>query len=543
MVPVRAGAGAARGLRLVHVVAVKADREWLDLAWLEIEPLFVAVKLLELFNGDGVSRHRWGVAVLANGDRELADYGRGGYRPDGLGVLHEIAATREELDRGGYQLDGSGVLWAGGRMPVGVMTVTAVGSDFGNWSRSSRRPGEKTMPLEGATLASVVVTAAAPVEAELAETQFLPEPVVEGSLAETLRRARAEDRLALVRLMRRQAPDEFYTNPLERWGSADVLRELAKRYVTGQATEEEAARWRKPSDDEHAATLVIFNARGDEVDRWRDLTGEELAAALRANAAGKTYAAALTEALAAQGGTDRALRYQLHEALRARGELAGAFGAVLWLIENPRDEFIARDLDAVGGRLERLVAVDGAVKAQLNERRERAAETLRRNPGDTGAARMLMVITLGLRGDGAVWREFPRLLPRENPLWWEFTRVWFNWTLSNRDYREAVEGVDAEKFIAAGPAWVRAQLARRALNYAGQAGRFEYWQVQLLRAGTRAVEALARTGQEAAALRVAHTVRGFDRTTEARNELRTALARGGGEKLAARWLEETKNGR
>jgi len=78
--------------------------------------------------------------------------------------------------------------------------------------------------------------------------------------------------------------------------------------------------------------------RATRVDRLRVLVGAELTAALNANYAGRAHAAALTEELAAQGGDDRKLRFQLHEALRARGELTGAFNAILALIENPRSE-------------------------------------------------------------------------------------------------------------------------------------------------------------------------------------------------------------
>ncbi len=371
--------------------------------------------------------------------------------------------------------------------------------------------------------------------------------IVEGSMAETLRRAKAEDRLALVRVARLANSSDERVTPLDRWWSpeeSDGLRALLRtRFACGQATEAEAVPLRRSKDDEGAATLVVFNARGEAVDWLRDLGAEELATALKANLEGKTYAASLMEALAAHGGTDRKLRFQLHEALRARGELTGAFNAILWLIENPQNALESGDVPGVGWRLERLVAADGAVMALMRERRERAAETLRRDASDTGAARLLMVTTLALRHDDAIWRELPRLLPRENALWWEFTSLWLTRTVQQKRYREAVEIVDLEKFYAAGPAWVRSQLARRAVAINGRVGVVGDWQRRLVEIGRSAVEALAGAGQSERALRLAYEVRRIDRTVVTRDDIRVALVRSGAEELAQQWFKETKNGR
>ncbi len=512
VVAVRAGAWSGRGARLVQMREVETEAR--RMRWWEIEPLAGAMELLDLLNPDGVRRYRGPVAVLVNGAREFADNGQGGYRPKGLGYI-------------GREV----------RIPVGLVTVTAVESAFDSrWSRGLGRPGETPVPFEGATLASVWISAAEPLVAEVEARQFLPELAVEGSLAETLRRAQTENRPALVRVPGDVRFEVIHWDLLSRFRSADVTAALGQRWVVGQATEAEAARLRKATDDEGAATLVVFDARGVEVDRLRDLVEDELAAALAANSSGKTYAATLSEALVAAGGTDRKLRFRLHEALRARGELAGAFNAILWLIENPQDSEAATELNQVGWRLERLVAVDGALKALLLERRGQAVETLRRDPGAIGAARLLWVTTLGLRHDDAIWREWPSLLPPENPFWWEFSARWLGRTVQQQRYVEATTALDVEKFWAAGPAWVRAQLAGRTEAAAS-------WQRWRTDTGVSVVEALAGAGQGEAALRVAREVAEIDRTAAMRAGLGRAMERAGAVEWAERWRKEVGDGR
>jgi hypothetical protein len=476
--------------------------------------------MLELLNPDGVGQHRWRTAVLANGRKEFADFGAGVNRPRGLGL-----AGRD-------------------RMPVGVLGVSALESGF-LWGWSGRNRDGRDVPFEGATLASVVVAEATPLQAELAEAQVVPEMVVEGSMAAARARAQAEGRMALVLVAPGTKADGSEVGPIMQGWNPAVHSPVAKRLVCGVATGAESRQLRKATDEDYAAPLVVFNAQGEEVDRLRFLIGTELTAALNANLAGKTYAAVLMEELAAQGGDDRKLRFQLHEALRARGELTGAFNAILALIENPRSEsdFGVRDVDAVGWRLERLAAADGAVKALMVERRERAAEALRRDAGDLGAARLLMVTTLALRHDDAVWGELPRLLPRANPLRWEFTAMWLTRMVNQRRYREAVEAVDVEAFFEDGPEWVRAQLARRALTVAGETGGVSDWKRRLIAVGSAGAEALAGAGRDDAALRVARGVQRIDRTLVTREAIRVSLVRGGGESWSARWYKETQNGR
>ena len=522
VVAVKAGAGAARGLRLVHLrdVDLGGNEDERRVRWWEVEPLYVSAMMLELLNPDGVGRHRWRTAVLANGTKEFADFGAGVNRSRGLGLRGRD------------------------RMPVGVLGVSALESGF-VWGWSGRNQGERDVPFEGATLASVAVTEAAPLQAELAEAQVLPELIVEGSMAAARARAQAEGRMALVRVNGGSKGDAGDVGPITQWWNPGAESPLSKRFVCGLATGAEAQQLRKATEAEGAEALVVFNAQGEEVDRLRFLVGAELTAALNANLAGKAYAAALMEELAARGGDDRKLRFQLHEALRARGELTGAFNAILALIENPRSEseFGVRDVDAVGFRLERLAAADGAVKVLMVERRERAVEVLRRDAGDLGAARLLMVTTLALRHDDAVWRELPRLLPRANALRWEFTGMWLARMVNQRRYREAVEAVDVEAFFEGGPEWVRAQLARRAMTVAGEPGGVSDWKRRLGWMGKNAVEALVGAGQGEAALRVAHAVRRIDRTEAMREEIRVSLVRGGGESWSARWFKETQNGR
>ncbi len=522
VVAVRAGAAAALGLQLLHVRDVDrgGDEGARRVRWWEVEPLYVSAMMLELLNPDGVGRHRWRTAVLANGAKEFADFGAGVNRPRRLGLTGRD------------------------RMPVGVLGVSALESGF-LWGWSGRNQGGRDVPLEGATLASVAVTVAAPLQADLAEAQVVPEVIVEGSMAAAQARALAEGRMALVRVNAGSKADVGGVGPITQWWNPEAQSPLVKGFVCGLATAAEAQQLRRATDDEGAATLVVFNTHGVEVDRLRFLVWADLTAALNANLAGKTYAATLMEALAARGGDDRKLRFQLHEALRARGELTGAFNAILALIENPQSEseFGVQDVYAVGSRLERMAAADGAVKALMIERRERAAETLRRDAGDLGAARLLMVTTLALRHDDAVWRELPRLLPRANPLRWEFTGMWLARMVNQRRYREAVETVDVEAFFDGGPEWMRAQLARRAMTVAGETGGVSDWKRRLIGVGSACVEALAGAGRDDAALRVAGDVRRIDRTLATREAIRVSLVRGGGEKWSARWYRETQNGR
>lgn len=517
-VPVVAGAGAVRGLGQIRVVAVEEATQGegypVDRAvrWREIGPLFWPAVLLELVNPDGLARRRWAVTLLTGGGKEFADFAT---QP-----THNLKRLSVGI----------------GRVPVGVLGVTERSSAFnGRWWREAGT-NLNEVPLKGAELTSVVLAEADTVEVMLPQTQVVPELVVEGGLEEALRRAQAEDKPVLLRLPGTQG--EELEKLLHRWSGREVRELLAKRFVVGQATAAEAVRWRKASDDTATATLVVMDPRGEVRDRLRDLGGEELADALKANLAGKPYAATLTEALAAKGGDDRKLRFRLHEALRARGELTGAFNAILWLMENPRDEYYDSETVEVALRLERLVATDGAVKALLIERRASAAEALGRDPADEGAARMLWVITQGLRHDDALWREFPRLLPRVNPRWWEYTGGWLAQTVRQKRHREAVAAVDLEAFFAAGPEWVRSQLARRAASAQGRPGTVRDWQRRLVWAGRNAVEALAGAGQDEAALRVARAVRRIDRTRAVREALGQALRTAGAVAAADRWRAE-----
>ena len=510
VVPVKAGAGAARGLRQMHVTTVeaashhRADREERWLTWLQTEPLFTPVVMLDL-----LTPHRQMRAVLMNGGKEVPEWWFAG----------------QENNRNKLPL---------GTIPVGVLGVRSFAAAFDQrWPWDVNRPADD-VPFEGATLTSVVFQEAAAMKITLEETPFIPDLVIEGRLDEALRRAKAEGKFVLVRRMR--GGDDNGRSMLVLWPRVREL--LAHRFVCVQISAEEAGALRKPGDADGEGIFLVLNASGEEQDRLRYLAPEDLQTALEANLAGKTYAAVLMERLAARGGEDRQLRFQLHEALRARGELAGAFNAILWLLDHQRETFEAKEMVDVAWRLEGAVASYGPAKAALLERRESAVERLRQDRRDAGAARMLYVITLALRHDDAVWREFPRHLPRDNPSWWDFTSSWIGRTVGDRRYREAAEAVDLEKFFAEGPAWVRARLLQKQPATSGQPATISGWQQRLVWTGKQCVEALAGSGQGEAALRLALEVRRIDSSVDTREVLREALRRGGANEQAERLLTE-----
>jgi hypothetical protein len=283
---------------------------------------------------------------------------------------------------------------------------------------------------------------------------------------------------------------------------------------------------------------VILKPDGDERDRLRDLSAAGLLTALRANVDGKTYAASLTEKLAATP-EDRNLRFALHEALRARGELRGAFDAIMSITEHPIAASETWQVWEVAWRLERFVATYGPAKESLLERRRQAIANLTRDPRDVGSARLLYLITLGLRHDEPLWREFPRLLPHENPFWWDFTQSWVSATVSDKHYAEAAGAVDLEKFFAEGPAWVRAQLLqKRSLVPGNPPETVSAWRRSLVRAGTNCVEALAATGQPDAALRVAIAITRLNSSRETRLIVAGYLERAGAKAQAEKLLKE-----
>ena len=522
-VPLRAGVGAVRGLRQVHVVTVEEDLRPLPfqsvrrVRWLEIDPLFLPAGWLELINPDGIGRHRWKPVLLSNGGQELADF-----HPE-----PDYEASRPMVGRN--------------KLLIGVVGMNQMGSSF-NWRWWLEDPlrDQNAVPLAGARLTSLVIEEAAPIDVPLKETQVVPDLVIEGSLEETLRRARAEDRSALVRVGVSEQKAEELLKPRRGQAARELL---TKRFVVGQANESESARLRKSTDDANAVTLVVFDSRGEERDRLRDLEPTELQTALQANLDGKTYAAVVLEKLNASGGQDRKLRFQLHEALRARGELKGAFDAILWLVENPRADPYLTEMADIGFRLERMVAMEGSVKADLLKLRERAIEILQRDPAHLSAARALFVITQGLQHDDAVWLELPRLVPRENPLWWEVSASWLGRMAQQKRYREAVMAMDVEKFFAAGPEWVRGNLAKRPAQPAVGVVPILAWQRRLAHAGENAVEVLAGAQEEEAALRVARAVRRIDRTTRTREQLAQAMTRAQAAALAEQFLKEEAHDR
>jgi hypothetical protein len=156
----------------------------------------------------------------------------------------------------------------------------------------------------------------------------------------------------------------------------------------------------------------------------------------------------------------------------------------------------------------------------------------------------LFVITLGLRHDDATWREFPRLLPHENPSRWEYMRFWVNGSVTQKRYREVTDALDLEKFFAEGPAWVRAQLlARRALAPNGQPANVADWQRLLVMTGAKSVEALAAVGQEDAALRLAAAVVQVDSATGTRAMLANVMTRNGVKPERVKRFTETLYGR
>ena len=534
-VALRAGAGAARGLEQMHVNSVGMGRNYYEdqervVQWVQTGPLFTPAVMLQIMNLDGMDRHRRTGALLMNGKRAFFDE----------------TPNDDHWENRGYLPPG--------RIPVGMIGVRRLSSSFDQswWRGSEMETGEPTIasyfqenrvtatpvPLEGSTLTSVTFEEAAPLEVTLAETPFLPNLIVEGRLDEALRRAKTEGKLVLVRVPALNEKEEWRALP-GRWNGWRVRDFMVARFVVVLLGQEEAGRFRKGTADDDAPVLVVLKAGGEEQDRLRDLDETLLLLALRANGEGKTYAAVLTEALAARGGDDRRLRVELHEALRARGDLSGAFDAILWVVDHPAAPFEGAGIFEVGRRLERFVATYGPAKAALLERREQAVANLRKDPRDVGAARLLLAITMGLRHDDGVWQEFPRLMPRENPLWWESTRNWVSVMVQDKRYREAVGAVDLEKFFAEGPAWVRAQLMQKRVLYPNNPpAAIGDWQRMLMRAGTLSIEALAGAGQADAALRLAVAALRVNSSESARWMLVDVLRRAGAKAEAERLLKE-----
>ena len=522
-VPVRAGAWAGRGLDLLHVSGVGdvlnyGNRGYPSVAWVQTEPLFTPEVMLELINPDGMGGRRFATAALIQGKNVWQDGS-----PDGSWSSSEALLPH-------------------GRIPVGVMSVMRLRSTFDrNWWNEDR-PTEEVR-FEAATLTYVRFQEAAPMEATVARTALVPDMIVEGRLEDALRRAKAEGKLVYARVWsplgedksERYGPDWFF------WPK---VRELAvARFVCVHLTAAEAGKLLKSTDEPGAPVIVILNSDGGELDRLRDLGPVELEMALRANLSGKTYAAVLTEALAAGKEDDRRLRLQLHEALRARGELTGAFDAIMWMVEHPSAPFEGTEIFGVGQRLQRFAQAFAAVRTSLLERREKAVGDLRRDPRDVGAARLLFAITLGLRNDERVWGEFPRLMPHENPSWWDYMRTWIGTSLSDRQvasrHKDVAAAVDLEKFFADGPAWVRTQLLqRRGLTPGGPPAKVGDWQRQLVKVGANCVETLAATGQTDAALRVALAVLKVDGSSNTRQWLQGVLMNNGAKAQAkALWAQ------
>ncbi len=519
----RAGAGGASGWQQIHIRRVIHGRTQGDggesrVSWWETGPLFQPTMILELLNPDGIAgRRRHKMAVLQQGNRALVD----------------------ESPLGNSRTGGNSFLR--GKIPVGLMSVAALSSDFGRggWEAWGDTPEE--LLTGDSRLASVTLQEAAAMRVELAETPLVPDFVIEGSLDEALRRAKAEDKRVYALVRGEKNPFEGLPN----WWAGWQLREvLTANFVCVQVGNDDAVRLRKKTDDPQLGLVAVLRANGEEQDRWRDLGVEGLKAALHANLAGKTYAAVLMERLAERDGEDRTLRLQLHEALRARGELAGAFEAILWMVDHPQQGMEGREIFDVTSRLQRFVAAYGPAKAALLERREHAIAALRENARDEGAARRLYVITKGVQPDDGIWREFPRLLPRENPAWWEFMRNWISSTVSQKEHREAAAAVDLENFFAEGPAWVRKQLLqKRGLVPGGAPATIADWQAHLVRTGQVCIEALARAGQPEAGLRLARAVLRVDGANVTRDRLTWTLMNRGAVAQAKQLQAENSYGR
>ncbi len=525
-VALRAGAGAARGLEQLHVSQVTSEKRYGEsgdsygagVEWLQTTLLFTPTAMLETMNPDGMSGNHFATALLMNDQKAILDE-----RPNSHG---------EDYRAHGSFLPGS-------RLPVGLVGVRILESSFDRRWRDGQDGTTAGLLNAGATLTSVTFQEIAPMKVALPETPFLPDLVIEGRLDEALRRAQAEDKLVLVRVPGEvNAEQQRGIHDSWNWGGVRTL--LVSRFVCVQVAPETAVgRWRKPPGDERAAMLIVLKAGGEEQDRLRDLGWAELQQALQANVDGKTYAAFLADALAKRDGEDRTLRFQLHEALRARGDLAGALDAIIWIVDHPGSPLEGTNIFGVGQRLERFVATYGMAKDVLLERRQQAVVHLRQNPRDVGAARMLFAIALGLRHEDVTWREFPRLLPRENPSWWEFTRNWIYDMVQEKRYREIVDAVDLEKFFAEGPAWVRAQLLqKRALAGHASPATVGDWQRQLMRGGMLSMEALAGAGQPEAALRIAIAAQRVNSSAEARAMLAGTLQQNGAKRQAEQLLKE-----
>jgi len=520
VVPLRAGASGARGWQQIHVRSftpgktVTTDgRATGEVSWWQTVPLFESTVVLEMMNPDSMTRYRMRTAVL----------------------LNETKARLDESPFGDHRSGGNN--FRRGRIPVGLLSVAALSSEFYRHWRGDSAVEVNELMVEGSQLASVTFQEAAPLRAVLAETPFGPDFVIEGKMDDALRRAKTEGKPMLVRVSGKDS-DHPAGVPYA-WGDGQVRKLLAEKFVCLQVAGEEAARLRKRSDERGAAVLVVLKPNGEEQDRWRDLHVAELPQALRAGLDGKTYAAALMERLAERGGDDRNLRFLLHEALRERGDLAGAFDAILWMVDHGRETEGAAEVFEVGSRLQRFVATYGSAKESLLEKRTEAVAALRRDGQDASAARRLFVITLGLKHDDAVWREFPRLLPQDNPWRWEYVRLWIGESVAQKRYRDVAEAVEVEQFFAEGPAWMRAQLlARRSLDRGGRVATAADWELALLRTGSRCVEALAGAGQDDVALRLAGAVLKVNGSPAMRERLASVMTQAGAKAEVVRQLTD-----
>ena len=520
VVPLREGASGARGWEQIHVRTFTPGRNVTvdgratgGVSWWQTVPLFESTVVLEMMNPDSMTRHRMRTAIL----------------------LSETKARLDESPFGDHRTGGNN--FRRGRIPVGLLSVAALSSEFYHHWRGDSAVEANELMGEGSRLASVTFQEAAPLRAELAETPFAADFVIEGRMDDALRRAKAEGKPVLVRVSGKDSHNP--TGVPYGWGEGKVRKLLAEKFVCLQVAGEEAARLRKRTDEPGASVLVVLKPSGVEQDRWRDLHAEELPRALHAVLDGKTYAAVLMERLAERGGDDRYLRFQLHEALRERGDLAGAFDAILWMVDHGREAEGAAEVYEVGSRLQRFVATYGSAKDSLLVKRSEAVAALRRDGQDASAARRLFVITLGLKHDDVVWREFPRLIPRENPWWWEYVRLWIGASVTQKRYREVVEAVELEKFFAEGPTWMRAQLlARRSLDRVGQVATAAEWETALLRTGTRGVEALVGAGQDEVALRLAGAVLKVNGSPAMRERLATVMTQAGAKAEVVRRLTD-----
>jgi hypothetical protein len=513
----RTGAGGAWGLRQLHVTQVgklsssQHPNEENKISWLETEPLFTPFAILEMLRSETRRNNERSVVVVTSDQRSL------------------MADAAYESDRASA-LPRS-------MIPVGLTAVTSQAAIFHRSDFDEVDEGARTLRRTNeASLTKVVFHKTRYLETKVVAEPFAPELIVEARLDDALRRASAENKLVLALVGERHRGERPQLTRMAFLPAA--LRELVRtRFVCVQLFQENDPRFAPRYQSEGFPLMAVLTPQNIVRDRFRLLNPEQALHALTANLAGRTYVDVLRDELAGNGAAQAFdLRRRLAHALLARGDWREAMEQFLWMLEHPlngdRSGFFWRG----DPELDQLAQNYEPARTVLAEWRVQALAALQRDPRDSGAARKLLAAAFGggSRRQRVAWRDLPQNLPRENPLWWEITSWWFNYTVNQQKLsREAVEAVEPEQLFAEGFNWAREKLARsRRASLEDHDLVYRQVRWRLLASGISGVEALASTGETERARRLATEVLKFDESASNRARLAKALRDGGAPKLA-----------